>query len=170
MPKLKPCDDGYADELAREYLRTIGGNTTEDPYGWACIPSDVDEWRMSIVRIRTAMSDAIVQNKGIELSEGVTQRIATWVFESLKVPRGKFFPHAAPRWCREDVGKAIDFGKRGVSLLGDVLCEIQKKDGKIPDTPGTKPAPKELPYGQGIWFMFGAIAILGLVAYIKPKA
>ena len=64
---------------------------------------------------------------------------------------------------------ALFFGKRGAQLLADVHCDLFRKGGVVPVPPKTVPAPIELPYGSGIWYLGGAIAVLALLAYLKPK-
>ena len=171
MPNPKPCDAGYTDFLGAEYLRTISGRTTERPIGIICTPSDVDEWRNSIVRIRYAISGSFkrADEEKIKLPPGAGERITKWVFSSMQVPTGKFIPHGvSARVCKEDVANATDFGKRGVVLLAELHCALQRGGADGPTPPVVRPPVKELPSGAGIWFLtLGVVALLAL-AYLKP--
>jgi hypothetical protein len=173
MASPAPCDAGYSDALATEYLRTITGKTTEDPFGYLCTPGDVDEWQNSIVRIRRAFDDAMktMTRENLNMPKGTGQRIASWVFKSLKVPTGSFIPHGvSARICHEDIANAIDFGKRGVTLLADVHCLMAKAGATVPSPPTTRPPVKQLPGGSALWYLGLFVVGLGILAYLKPRS
>ena len=165
-----PCEAGYADVLAKEYLRTISGKTTENPFGFICSPGDVDEWQNSVFRLRRAFADAmgIAEREKIKMSRGDANRVAHWVFKSLKVPGGGV-RHLSSRVCHTDVANAMDFTKRGVNLLADVHCSLSKGGATVPQPPTTKPPVKQLPGGSGIWYLGLVVLGLGFLAYLKPK-
>ena len=170
MADPTPCDAGYPAFLAKEYLRTLTGKTTDDPVGLWCEPGDVDAWAASVTRIRQALSDVLsrTDNRDLDYPKGLGKRIANWVFDSLKIQPGSL-KHLSGRTCNRDVAKAVDFGQRGVTLLAEVHCEVTKLGGTVPGVPSTTPPPKELPYGTGFWTL--ALLVVGLVniAYMKPK-
>ncbi len=173
MPNPKPCDAGYRDFLGAEYLRTISGHTTDRPIGIVCTPGAVSEWRNSIVRIRRAISASfkIADDEKITLPPGTGERITRWVFKSMQVPTGSFIPHGiSARVCKEDVANATDFGKRGVMLLADIHCALDKGGATVPVPPVARPPVKQLPYGSGIWVLGLTVLGLGFLAYLKPKA
>lgn len=172
MAEPAPCDAGYTDALGKEYLRTISGRTTEDPIGFICLPADVGEWRLSIIRIRTALGDAMkrVESGNVPMPKGMGQRVASWVFKSLSVPKGTFYPHGtSSRVCKEDVAKATDFGKRGVTILSELHCALVKGGGEVPGVPSTRPPARQLPYGTGFWALVLVVGGIWGLAYLKGK-
>ena len=164
-----PCDDNYAEELAKSYLVTPTGNSTQDPTGIWCTPGDVTQWKLAVIRIRRAMQDTASQNKGkVSFSPDLAKRIGKWTLQSLRLPEGGFFPHAATRVCEADVAKNLDMAQRGVSILAAMHCEAQQGNGVVPDLPPEAESEYDpgLPGPDAAWYIGGGLLALGLVYLI----
>ena len=137
---VSPCQDGYADELAEQYLRTSEGKGSQDPYGMWCDSSDVMLWATAVARIRRAVSESIAKagRENIALPSPLPATVASWMFQSLRVPKPSVLhDFGLLNLCRDDVTKAVDFARAGVVILAKIHCRLEEGGSTPPDAVDT---------------------------------
>ncbi len=163
----QPCEAGYSAQLAEDYLRPIGGGTTQSPIGLVCTPADVRIWRQVVWRVRSSIAATHNANPGVTLERSLRARVVAWVAESTKMPEAAWL-HLFGTFgeCELDVQAMVAFAQDGVNLLAEMHCAVTEADGIVPDAPPkTATTDEGLPGPDALWYLGGGLLALGLILY-----